>query len=627
MPGPSKTRSSLIISAARAALWLAGIYAVGFYWALAETLFIHRVIPTGYAFDRSFCEGFAGRSPFYVVLAAALAAVAWILFYIIFRIKRRGYPARRAAARSLSTTAALAVTYTAAVLVLYSLFRKLQIGAAKKPTAALTGVVIVLIVAGVFALFIRWRGKKPRLAQISNAVGYLALAFAIGAAGFALAREAYQPSRRPAPPTPDIVVITLDAWRTDMFNDRVMPNLFGFARDHGVIFENARSPSSWTLPSFASMLTGSYNVTPISGVEPPGENRPTWAEVMYENGYDTYAVISNPHLDTVRRHFRGFDDFYHVKHRQPFLKAIGYYDTLAYFILREHSSVPEIPGDTTSRIRDKALTTLLKSSRRPKFIWLHVLDPHFPYQPLPSLLKKERPDLMDKQDYGLDRKYFSEENGPILKGLYDAEAASTDFLLAPLVRELSDRPNTITIISSDHGEEFYEHGGDRHGYTLYDEVTRVPFAIILPEGKPAPISSPATEAPVSLTALGPSILNYLGFKLPATMDGYDGLLAEYPLNEETVYGFLPKADAFRASMVKGNRKIILTYTNDDVSTEYFDLTNDPGELHPLPLDAEGRKYEEEVKSWVEGNRRFLAETGAEASVFGQRKDLKALGYM
>jgi arylsulfatase A-like enzyme len=457
-------------------------------------------------------------------------------------------------------------------------------------------------------------------------VAYAAVLLAVAGGGAVAGWNAYLSCRRPVPSTPDVVVITLDAWRADMFNDRATPNLYGFARERGVLFEDARAPSSWTLPSFAGMLTGSYNVTPVSGVEPREEGRAAWAEVMRDNGYDTYAVVANPHLDTIRRHFRGFDDFYHVKHRHPFLRTLRYYDTLTYFVLRERSSVVEIPGDTTSRLRERALALLREPSRRPRFIWVHVLDPHFPYQPLPSVLERDRPDLLDKQKYGRDRGYFAEENGPVLKGLYDAETASADLILAPLVRELADRPNTITIISSDHGEEFYEHGGDRHGYTLYDEVTRVPLAIILPDDNAAAEAGTVVTTPVSLTGLAPSLLNYLGFEAPTTMDGEDDLLAGTSTGGEVVYTFLGTGLAFHASMAKGDKKIILTY-GDDVKTEYFDLREDPGELDPLPLDAEGREYEENLKTWVERNRRFPTGTGGGASVFGERKDLKALGYM
>jgi arylsulfatase A-like enzyme len=426
---------------------------------------------------------------------------------------------------------------------------------------------------------------------------------------------------------PDVVFITLDAWRADSFNAEFAPEIAAFAEREGTIFGYARSPAPCTLQSFAGTLTGSYNVTRCDSMERKDHLRKTWAQVMWEQGYDTYAVISNPYLDTVRVLHRGFK-YYDYADFHPLLAALHFYDTAWYFALRGSTFVPETPGTTSRRLTAKTLGVLHGRTRRPKFVWVHYLDPHYPYQPTEAVLRENAPDLLDKMSYGTDRSKLDEKNVPILRALYDYEIKTTDAYVASTLAELATRPNTLVIISSDHGEEFAEHGQFEHRKTLYDEVIHVPLVISLPEGDRGMLPAGRVSAPISTTDLAPSTLAYLGFPIPETMEGRTDIIVGGAPQDREVYSTLWHPDGyFLSTLVKGDRKIIETIKEGKATYEYFDLAADPGELHPLPLDEAGEVLRGRLSAWVPGHVDFCDSGADEAVIFGDRADLKALGYV
>jgi arylsulfatase A-like enzyme len=347
---------------------------------------------------------------------------------------------------------------------------------------------------------------------------------------------------------------------------------------------------------------------------------------MRDNGYDTFAVFHNPHLDTTRFVNRGFTHFDYVRFN-AFLAAIHYYDTVWYFARRGRRFVPETPGESSRKLTVRTLTVIRKSAQRPKFIWVHYLDPHYPYQPTAAVLREKAPHLSDKTDLGTDKGNLLAENAEAIKSLYECEVESTDREVARLLAELATEPNTLVIISSDHGEEFFEHGGTRHGKTLYDEVCKVPLVIALPKPDRTHVTVGETSSPVSLVDVAPSVLNYLGLPVPPSMEGrVDILSGEIPPDRE-VFVILNSPEYLTAALIVGDKKVIATLDGDDVRTEYYDLSADPGEQKPLPLDEEGKRLRTRLLGWLD-ERDVSRERGAGGtSLFGDRADLRALGYM
>jgi arylsulfatase A-like enzyme len=608
-------------------VWLAAAAGVGVYWALAET-FIHRgLFATGFYYNVSFADALNNRIIFYGLSSCIL----WILFSLAIKLLRR--LRRRASAppvgpRALAGVVAVALWVNLDIVAMYVLYERLGIEV-KQGLAlpALVGTPALLVTAAILFVAYRFRRRVGGKA-VFRVIGRLVLAAGVALAAVSYGIKYYRSWTRPVPSElPDVVFITLDAWRADAFKAEFAPAMAAFAERDGTVFERARSTAPCTLQSFAGALTGSYNVTRCDSLEYKNDLRTTWARVMWEQGYDTYAVLGNPYLDTVRLLHRGFAHYDYADFN-PLLRAVHFYDTAWYFAIRGSVFRPEVPGTTSHRLTEKTLAVLRKKTRRPKFVWVHYLDPHYPYQPTDEVLRGNAPDLLSKTNYGTDRSKLDEKNVPILRALYDYEVKTTDRCVARILNELRARPNTLVIISSDHGEEFAEHGQFEHRKTLYDEVIHVPLVISLPENDRGLLPAERVSTPMSLVDVAPSTLAYLGFPIPDTMEGRtDTIVGTAPEGRE-VYATLWHPDGyFMAALAQNDKKAIDTIKGGEATFGYFDLAADPGEHDPLPLDAEGEGLKARVAAWVRDHVDFRESGADETLIFGDRADLKALGYV
>lgn len=623
----SRIRTALV-KGARPLRWPAAALAVGVIWSLAETLVIRTVFDSGFYFSRSLTSAFNGRVVFYGLVSVTV----WALVMLAARLWRwvfgRDFSLDAVARRTITFWAAAAAWVNLTIMAAYLFHDKLGIHPGNRFVLIGLGAVPSLFALAALILFLNWLRRRFGAARaVLKSVGYAFLAAALALAATSYGYERFRSWSRPRPSgLPNVVFITLDAWRADAFRDDISPAIATFARENGLVFTNARAPSSWTLPSFAAIFTGSYNVTRSSGVERRDRIQATWAEVMRNGGYDTFAIFHNPHLDTTRFVNRGFTHFDYVRFN-AFLAAIHYYDTVWYFARRGRRFVPETPGEANRKLTVRTLTVIRKSAQRPKFIWVHYLDPHYPYQPTAGILREKAPHLCDKTDLGTDKGNLSPENADAIKTLYECEVESTDREVARLLAELAREPNTLVIISSDHGEEFFEHGGTRHGKTLYDEVCKVPLVITLPKADRNHLRINEISSPVSLVDVAPSVLNYLGLPVPPSMEGrVDILSGEVPRDRE-VFITLNCPEYLTAALIVGDKKVIAMLDGDDVRTEYYDLSTDPGEQKPLPLDEEGKRLRTRLLGWLD-ERDVSRERGAGGRpLFGDRADLRALGYM
>jgi arylsulfatase A-like enzyme len=624
-----KSLRAILAKSARPALWLAGAFSIAFYWALAETLLVRRCFNSGYYFSTSFSSALNGRIVFYALASLAIWALLALGIRSWRRLRRRDAPLAAVGGRALLILGAAAAWANLNLVATYAAYSKL--GAAISNTLlllALGGVPAVIIVAALFFLLRKLWGRFVAAKTVLRNLAYVALATAVVVAASSYGYKYYKAWSRPVPSDlPDVVLITLDAWRADMFLEERTPNIFEFAQKNALVFTDARAPSSWTLPSFAATMNGCHTITNAMGVESTVEKRRTWAEVMRDNGYDTFAVLSNPYLDAVRYVHRGFSHYDYVNFNAV-LSAVHFYDTAWYFALRGSMFKPEEPGRTSRRLTEKTLALLRRSTARPKFIWVHYLDPHYPYQPETYVLAKEAPGLLDKRDYGTNRGKLSEENVDIIKALYAYEVETTDAYVGRLLAELSPRGNTLTIISSDHGEEFFEHGNFEHRKTVYEEVVRVPLIISPPAREPGRPNAGPVTTPTSLVDVAPSVLSFVGLPVPATMEGRKGLLASNAPQNPTIYiTFRHPDNRFFGAIIKEYKKAIIRTEDERVAAEYFDLGADPLEQRPLPLGAQGQKLRRTLTGWLDSRPDFREEEAEGRLSFGEREDLRALGYI
>src|SRR5882724_8112336 len=272
---------------------------------------------------------------------------------------------------------------------------------------------------------------------------------------------------------PNVILITIDTLRADHVGcygaqNVKTPTLDGLAHD-GVLFERAISQVPLTWPSHAVILTGTYpfqnGVQDFTG-QPLAPQFRSVAQAFKHAGYATGAVVSAFVLDRSWGLGRGFDFYDDAFSAETFQKKdIGLVDR------RAEESVAH------------AITWLKKPPKRPFFLWLHLYDPHNPYDP--------------------PEPYRTEYKGH----LYDGEIAYADHELGKLIAWLKQSKlydSSLIVATSDHGESLGEHGEDEHGFFVYNATVHVPL-IVKPPGRSG-IPPQRRRDPVETTSVAASLI-------------------------------------------------------------------------------------------------------------------------
>ena len=384
------------------------------------------------------------------------------------------------------------------------------------------------------------------------------------------------------PRRPNVVLYVVDTVRADRlgvygYDKPTSPRLDAFAAG-AVLFENAYAQSSWTRPAVASLFTGllppAHRTVGRRSVLP--EDAETLAEILAANGYEGMGLVRNPNVSRAFGFAQGFARFRSEDRERD--------ETM---LERVQLWLDEWQGGATPSSPDVSSG----DPERPFFLFLHAIDPHGPYDPVPEF--EEMFDAGGAPAHyrtvryllGLNRGDVAPEPGTAeaLSRLYDAEVAQNDRAFGELLDELEARglaEDTALIYVSDHGEEFAEHGRWEHGLSLYEEVLRVPLVMRLPGVAPRRI-----EAPAQHVDLLPTLLGYLGIEPPPT-DGRD-LLAERRRGDAPmdVYTHLDVDGHRAASVIRGRYKFVLPQSpSQGDAPMLFDLETDPGELENLAAD-------------------------------------------
>jgi arylsulfatase A-like enzyme len=288
-----------------------------------------------------------------------------------------------------------------------------------------------------------------------------------------------------APPLPDLVLVVVDTLRADALGVTgavrpTSPHLDALAAQSAV-FDQAWATSSWTLPSTISLLTGlgphaHHAVRDRSAEHSYGQvpaDVPLLAEHFKALGYRTGAFVNNAYLAPAFGAHRGFDRY-------------------------DYEGAGPIGHRTAQSTVDTALAWL-REDDQPALLWIHVMEPHFDYEPGPQAKGRFTADLPhtltlplspqwgDTAIVTLRKQALSADDQAYLRAAYDEEVLTTDQALGSLLVGLRARPQwdrTTLAVTSDHGEEFWEHGRYEHGHTLLPPVTRVPLLLRGPGVQP-----------------------------------------------------------------------------------------------------------------------------------------------
>ncbi len=321
---------------------------------------------------------------------------------------------------------------------------------------------------------------------------------------------------------PNVIVIVVDTLRADHLSS------YGYERDtspfmdrlaaEGVRFENAISPSSWTQPSHASMLTGRYTYEHQAENTPLDGTFPTIGEVMQANFYRTGAFSANTLFFTRRQgHGRGFLHFEDNYQSVPdaFFNSSLYGFLFDFYGLRKALNYEGVPTRVlASDINDAVLTWVDRDAEKPFFVFMNYFDVHDPYTPPEPYRSK----YASTPNPGGLINGFMERYSPSLTpeqiqteiDAYDGSIAYVDDQIKALFSELETRgllENTIVIVTSDHGESLGEHGILQHSASLYLDEIHVPLIVWGPDQVPA---GKVIDTPVTLTALPSTVLSLAG---------------------------------------------------------------------------------------------------------------------
>lgn len=388
-----------------------------------------------------------------------------------------------------------------------------------------------------------------------------------------------------APPPPSIVLVVIDTLRADALGaygarEETMPALERFAR-RSLVLTDAWANSTWTRPSVASALTGLLpeHLGVLDEDDRLPESATTLAEHLAAAGYETAAFMSNPHLHRRWGFAQGFEHFREIRGPHAYPRA------------------SRVRGEVERWLSARAVDA------GPAFLYIHFMDPHTPYLG-EATAEKGFLGQYDRDAYRAELRYLDRHLGRLLAGL-----------------ETSLGESTAVLVTSDHGEEFGEHGGWGHGHTVYPELARVPFVLRAPGAGTATV-----DAPVQLLDV---------FGLVATIARGEGDLrsvieerrpgarsvSTYKTPRSRMVRLLRPWSVIRVRGVERDGRLTV-WNGFGLTTERYDLTLDPTAHHnlaPAASTAAPPSIDDAVGHWRPPDEGVLRGEHAE--------ELRSLGYL
>jgi len=383
-------------------------------------------------------------------------------------------------------------------------------------------------------------------------------------------------------PIKNVIVLVIDTLRADKlraFNpsSRVStPNLDRLANE-GVVFELAQSPENWTKPAGASILTGLHPQThqQKTGDAALPRSALLLSEHLKKHGFATGSFIANGYVSDRFGFDQGWDHYTNY--------------------IREGKSTE------AKAVFEEAASWIAERGDERFFAYIQTIDPHVPYDPPADFVRMYDPseysgqvkprmtgELLEKAKRRPPAVVFDAADRRRLSALHDGEITQHDLHLGRLVERLTELgvwEDTLLVITSDHGEEFNDHGSWGHGHSIYQELLHVPLIF---RGKELPAGLRVSEA-VSTLHVSATVTDLLGIEAMPTNEGQSLVRAMQglPLMRPAV-AFSDFQDDRRV-ITTGRWKFIL---RGNLTSTMFDLVTDPGEKNELDASAHpiGQRY-------------------------------------
>jgi len=459
---------------------------------------------------------------------------------------------------------------------------------------------------------------------------------------------------------PNVLIYLIDTERADH------TSLYGYARDttpflkklggQGLVFDDCQVQAPRTKQSTASLMTSLYSYTHgiVHDYDTIPKGSTTLAEQLRAAGYVTASIVANPFAGRITGLGRGFD----------------YLDEWA--VVQRYRTDAHDRGTDSEAVNKIAFPWLEQHKDEPFFLYLHATDPHAPYRPPAGFEEKfanpaETPEFdRNYKSLGGKIKYAGgtvvNRAGAKQAGVnpdrfirraidrYDGEILHNDSSLEQLVaklKQLGTLDNTLIVVVSDHGEEFWEHGWTSHGHSLYQELTHGVFLMWNPKLIPLPRR---ISEPVQLIDVAPTVLDLIGLKIPEIVQGQSlaPLAKGQPFQRRgpVMTSRFADPEAKKIGFVPENRIDAVAFLDASWKFIYREKASEAGvnklELYDRRTDREEQKNlaaqnPQEVdrllaltSKWMDAQKqiRGLLGQGAKATINRQTlQQLRSLGYI
>lgn len=423
-----------------------------------------------------------------------------------------------------------------------------------------------------------------------------------------------------------LLIDTLPASKIRPYNpqSRVRTPVLDRIAERGVLFESAQSPENWTKPSVASVLTGLSPMT--HGAKTDSARLPASAELVSEvfkgAGFTTGSFIANGYVSDRFGFDQGWDDY------NNYIREGG---------STEAEDVFQQAGNFIEAKKDERF-----------FVYIQTIDPHVPYDPPAEYLRmydareysgivqpRQTPTLLEQAKK--KEITFNASDNRRLEALYDGEVTQHDHWLGKFMERLESlgvAEDTLLVITSDHGEEFMEHGSYGHGHSIFQELLAVPLIFHLPgrlpEGRRVPHA-------VSTMDIPQTILDLAGVSGLSRAEGRSllpDMLGSVPVGPQVAFSDFQE---IRRVARTERYKIVV---RGNLSTVLFDLETDPGErrersISDLPIAGRYARIllgqylgAENRGQWLRANQDAARALDVEEAEMDETilEQLRALGY-